>query len=194
MFSSRRKTFWRSFRRRLRVGLALVAYLAVAGGVPLPASSARKDAGQPFPCMNNPCGCETAEQCWGSCCCLTPEERWAWAEAHGVTPPDYAERPAPPGEAEPAKHSCCSKEGCHDGCCEPEGKPAATSRPGVRWVVGASALRCRGLATEWATTGAVLPPDVPAAWEPRPVTGAWVRPAASLASPLPESPPSPPPR
>ena len=187
MFSFRRKTFWRCLRRRSCAGLALFAYLIAAAGLPLPAAPTRKDISQPFPCMHNPCGCETAEQCWRGCCCLTAEQRWAWAEAHGVQPPDYAERP---GESE-ANHSCCGKECCsHKDCCESETTNAAP----VRWVVGASVLRCRGLTAEWVSAGAVLPPDSPVSWDPRPIVGSRVPHVAIAAFSLSEAPPAPPPR
>ena len=150
----------------------------------MPASPSRKDTSQPFPCMNNPCGCETAEQCWRGCCCLTAEQRWAWAEAHGIQPPDYAERP---GESD---HSCCEKGCCsHKDCCESETKVAP-----VRWVVGASVLRCRGLTAEWVFAGAVLPPEMPVTWEPRPIIGEQVERVAIVAFSLSEAPPAPPPR
>ena len=200
MFSFRRKAWCRSLRRRSCAGLALVAYLLAAGGIPLPAAPPRKDISQPFPCMNSPCGCETAEQCWRGCCCLTAAERWAWADSHGVQPPDYAERPASGGKPKtrPA-HSCCSgEECCHDACCEPESssgtEKAARSWPGVRWVVGAAALRCQGLTTQWVSAGAVLPPELPVAWKPRSLAEGWVPHVASRVSAAYAAPPSPPPR
>lgn len=194
MFAFRRKTWCRSLRRRLCAGLALVAYLIAACGLPLPAAPSRKDTSQPFPCMNNPCGCETAEQCWRGCCCLTPEERWAWADAHDVQPPDYAERPGSADETPTSStHSCC-----HEGCCESESSSdtneSARSRPGFRWVVGANALRCRGLTTEWVSAGAVLPPGLPVTWNPRSSTEGWLPHITSMTSPLSEAPPAPPPR
>jgi hypothetical protein len=87
-----RKGFWRRSARRVGVVVALVAYLAAAVGFPVPAASDKGD-GVPFPCMNHPCGCRSAEQCWRGCCCLTVEERWDWAREHNVEPPSYAERP-----------------------------------------------------------------------------------------------------
>ncbi|MFM8893175.1 MAG: hypothetical protein ACKOTB_16435, partial [Planctomycetia bacterium] len=36
------------------------------------------------PCMDRPCGCATAEQCFTSCCCNTPAETLAWARSRGV--------------------------------------------------------------------------------------------------------------
>ena len=92
-----RTRFWRRWARRVGVVVVLVAYLVAAVGFPVPASAARGD-GVPFPCMDHPCGCQSAEQCWRGCCCLTVEERWAWAREHNVEPPPYAR--APPGPEE----------------------------------------------------------------------------------------------
>ena len=88
--------------RRVGVVVALVAYLVAAVGFPVPAASV-KGGGVPFPCMNHPCGCRSAEQCWRGCCCLTVEERWAWAREHNVEPPSYAERPPAPKKPVPAE-------------------------------------------------------------------------------------------
>src|SRR5205814_10554872 len=115
----------RPLRRRLAAAAALLAYAATAFGVPLPAATARKNAGTPFPCQDHPCGCQTAEQCWSGCCCFTPEERWAWADAHHVTPPAYAQRPAAGWRSTPLRgragqdgdadtHVCCGGAACGD--------------------------------------------------------------------------------
>lgn len=79
--------------------LSLVGYVVLASGLPLPLGLlappdaavadvrlAAKDRSLPFPCMDKPCGCATAEQCFTSCCCHTPAETLAWAKAHDVTP------------------------------------------------------------------------------------------------------------
>src|SRR6478609_8661381 len=34
--------------------------------------------------------CASPEQCWRSCCCHSLAERMAWAQVHGVRPPEYA--------------------------------------------------------------------------------------------------------
>src|SRR5438552_3782945 len=88
----RSNSSWRLVGRRMGAAVALVCYLATALGFPLP-KPAPKDHSQPFPCQDHPCGCQTAEQCWRQCCCFNPEERLAWAAAHHVEPPAYAERP-----------------------------------------------------------------------------------------------------
>ncbi len=69
--------------------LAVFGWCLIASGVPLPAirpgdeRAPTKDRSRPFPCMDSPCGCGTAEQCFSSCCCHSPAERLAWARAHG---------------------------------------------------------------------------------------------------------------
>ena len=81
--------------RKVVTFLVLVCFCAAT--LPLPVATPEisdKDNSQPYPCQNCPCGCKTAEQCWTSCCCFTPAERFAWAEKNGVTPPSYAQRPA----------------------------------------------------------------------------------------------------
>ena len=89
--------FSRLRRFRVTAWLAIAGYVLIASGLPLPfgivaprdnaATTSRlaaKDRSQPFPCMDKPCGCATAEQCFKNCCCHTPTERLAWAKAHRV--------------------------------------------------------------------------------------------------------------
>jgi hypothetical protein len=127
----RRIPCWRSLPRRLCAGLTLLAYLATVLGLPLPAP-ARPKSDEPFPCQDHPCGCRTAEQCWRSCCCFTPEQRLAWAKAHNVTPPPYAEKPAAKGwrtvrlrDREQGKNEPAAR--CS--CCPPQTTPTRPGRP-----------------------------------------------------------------
>ncbi|NDC62850.1 MAG: hypothetical protein EBZ59_02430, partial [Planctomycetia bacterium] len=81
---------------RFTTWLSLAGYVLVASGLPLPvdpvpmaaAAGAKrlavKDRTQPFPCMDKPCGCATADQCFTRCCCNTPSQTLAWAKAHRV--------------------------------------------------------------------------------------------------------------
>jgi hypothetical protein len=73
----------------------LALYGLVASGLPLPisfppagtpaaAKIAGKDRSRPFPCMDKPCGCDSAERCFTNCCCHTPAETLAWAKARGI--------------------------------------------------------------------------------------------------------------
>jgi hypothetical protein len=180
----------RSVRHRLLAGLALVAYLAAALGLPLPAA-ARKHTGQPYPCQDNPCGCQSAEQCWRHCCCLTPEQRWAWAREHGVEPPPYAERPAAHAEHSDGDHSCCD----HHGTCEHAPEPDPAPQPsGPRWSFALNVWKCQGLNTLWVSAGAVLPPPAAVAWTPGLAPVDRLVHPDDPASDLPSCPPSPPPR
>jgi len=91
--------------RRITSWLVILGYAVIASGLPLPVARwpavapgaaagqqqveqrlCSKDRSRPFPCMDKPCGCATAEQCFASCCCHTPAQRLAWARAHRVAP------------------------------------------------------------------------------------------------------------
>lgn len=106
--------------------LVLLAHGLVVSGLPLPIASpppagspaahrlAAKDRAQPFPCMDKPCGCSTAEQCFASCCCNSPAELLAWAQAHGLEPATLAalERRALAADVAAAPSSCCAAASC----------------------------------------------------------------------------------
>jgi hypothetical protein len=217
---TRRQTVWRRLRRRLWVAVSLLAYLVASFGFPLPAPARPKSGGQPFPCQDNPCGCQTAEQCWTHCCCLTPEQHWEWARRHHVEPPAYATRPGPQGwhttpqrvrdqeaAAEPTCPDCARQADTARPCCGGESeccipKPATPPAPeppppegdGTRWVLGVSALYCRGVATLWVGGGAVLPAPPRPAWSPGLVPLAGALPEGPAAPRVFIAPPTPPPR
>src|SRR5579862_211934 len=96
-------------RRTVVVGLALIAYLAGAVGVPVPAS-VYKPSAQPFPCQHHACGCMTAQQCWKQCCCFGAQEKLAWAETHQVQPPPEAQDPGAGGWNQPRQRDLEAKE------------------------------------------------------------------------------------
>lgn len=134
---------------RITAWLALVGYAIVASGLPLPVGNlppaasdpaaarrlAGKDRSKPFPCMDKPCGCATAEQCFKNCCCNTPAELLAWAKANRLDPAvigPLQRRAAAPTVATAAKQSCCSSraetaccEAAQPSCCFTGSKPAA---------------------------------------------------------------------
>jgi hypothetical protein len=127
-------------------------------------------------------------------------------------PVSTAPRPAshPEGVPAPARgRPCCcgSTDGCCCSlppaeetpeavppCCVGKGRSGGGSSAGVRWVVGVEALKCRGHATLWISSGCVLPPEPPFAWAVR-LDPAGPTPAAD-SSPvtLNSGPPTPPPR
>ncbi|MGD9722965.1 MAG: hypothetical protein AB7O59_21325 [Pirellulales bacterium] len=173
--------------RRLITGLAVLAYLASVWGYPLPGSS-DVDYSTPFPCQGHHCGCQSADQCWHSCCCFTPAERLAWAEAHGVTIPAAAREVlfAAVGDShEPQRATCCAHTAdphhehddtsvaCTAQHCEHAGEevghPCVNCKShkagGVDWVLGIEARKCRGLSTDWIASGASLPLVIVPLWQ-----------------------------
>ncbi|MFM7250502.1 MAG: hypothetical protein ACKO5R_11430 [Planctomycetaceae bacterium] len=187
--------------------IVTLAYASVALGLPLPVGTvadvpgvvapgggiaagrlAAKDRSRPFPCMNSPCGCGSAEQCFESCCCHTPAERLAWARRHGLgaAVTDALERrvaaaviPAAPDAGRPAGGSCCSSAAASapadaESCCD-TGPAEATPGPaaaqgsrdeassaapavGVTGVTLRAMLACQGLLTQWLSVSGSLPP------------------------------------
>lgn len=99
--------------RNIIVMLTLVSHLMATFGFPVPTPSSRKSTdGVPYPCQSRPCGCLSSEQCWsGDCCCFTLQEKLAWAEAHGVEPPEHVRKWVELRKSPPAtpKKSCCSE-------------------------------------------------------------------------------------
>lgn len=129
--------------RRFIAWLSLVGYALVASGLPLPLAAvapgnaspaaekrlAVKDRSTPFPCMDKPCGCVTAEQCFANCCCNTPAETLAWARAHQIDPAVIAalqRRVAAPAKKTAAVSSCCSVKK-QTSCCSMASEPACCS-------------------------------------------------------------------
>jgi len=160
---------------RVTIWLALLGYALVASGLPVPLGTptpanpssaagkrlAGKDRSQPFPCMNKPCGCATAEQCFRQCCCNTPAETLAWARAHKIDPAVIAalqQRVAAP----PTQGSCCSSA---TSCCsaaamveKEHDEPVVPKRDEPRSVVLRAMLACSGIAAQWVSGGGALPP------------------------------------
>lgn len=123
----------------------LATYVVVASGLPLPIAGgppavgsaaatqlADKDRSRPFPCMDKPCGCATAEQCFSSCCCNSPAELLAWASTHNLDPATLhalkrraatsASAPTPVAEA-----TCCCAETSGDSNASCTASPATTA-------------------------------------------------------------------
>lgn len=145
-------------RRQVLAVVAVVAHLFAATGAPVPSprGAAAGKSSVAYPCSDHACGCLTAVQCWaGDCCCFTLEQKLAWADARGVSPPEHVR---PEVEARKARNHakpkklCCSSE--HEACeipaaktcCEKDDEPAPTddSSLSVRWVSGAFHQKCRG--------------------------------------------------
>lgn len=162
-------------RHRVTIWLAILGYALVASGLPLPLGGvpvaadraaakrlAGKDRSRPFPCMDKPCGCATAEQCFTNCCCNTPSQTLAWAKARGLEPGLIAalERRASRADSEAVVAACCTVRSAPS-CCREETPPAETSATAAvptRAVVLRAMLACGGLVTQWCAAGAAPPP------------------------------------
>ena len=136
---------------RQTVGL-VVLVCVFASTIPLPIGIVVEafQAGGAFPCQGCGCGCRTAEQCWTTCCCYTPEQRQAWARNNGVKPPSYAVLESAPCKV-PTKSNCCQQGSQHAKCVSEEA-------PSSRWVVPAIAAKCHGKTADLS----LLPWAVPA--------------------------------
>ena len=115
-----------------------------------------------FPCQNGHCGCSSAAECWNSCCCLSPQQRIAWAKKNGIEPPKFLVAMAEPIQAT-ATASCCSKKSC----CEAESVAKTTeSRAQVEserepqsFEFTIKSRSCRGAETYWILALADIVPD-----------------------------------
>lgn len=187
--------------RPLLTWLAILGYGVLALGLPLPAGMvqqgevpgldaagviAAKDRTAVFPCMNSPCGCASADQCFRDCCCTTLAERLAFARRHRLDAGLIASLEARLGgvgelaERKP-QGACCASDRPEKRCCErqtePEALPAAerccqdsvtaassendplpkVERGRVRQVALRAMLACKGLVTSWLAVGGAPP-------------------------------------
>jgi hypothetical protein len=161
------------YRRRAVAAVALVNYLVVCLGVPLPSPHAAPPPGVRYPCENHHCGCPTAEACWRHCCCMTMQQKLAWARENHVEVPAFVWELIAQGETEKApRHACC----CHAAaapqkasCCycaheAPSRLSQSTHRMG--WLVYLEQQRCHGCDYNGLTVPWALPLVPPAAESP----------------------------
>lgn len=162
-----------SFIHRFTAWMALIGYALVASGLPLPTGEASpaavnspaakrlavKDRSQPFPCMDKPCGCATAKQCFSNCCCNTPAELLSWAKANRIDPAVIVALTR--RAAAPAPETNCCSTAAKASCCEspaPEPRGPEESPVSVHTVVLRAMLACGGIVAQWLAVGAALPP------------------------------------
>lgn len=201
----------------LQKGLAIVLLSGLffgISGIPV-VSPPRKDHSRPYPCQDHPCGCASADECWRHCCCMTNKQKVAWAQQHGVTPPDFVVAAAAKEEAEQPAQASNHDEGCkraddaqseEPACCrarhrhhdvaaaeEASGKQGK-SESRVRLALNDLARQCRGLSQIIMLFAGALPCVVSAPWRPaEPVVGSVIE-AAPLGVSADLSPPIPPPK
>ena len=163
----------RSSARRLFVGLCVFAHLAATIGFPIRQPVETVPTAATFPCQQRRCGCNSADNCWRSCCCYSAQEKLVWAKEHGVTPPEYAIAAAE--EEALAQRSCCRQDLATNialdqsddspgGCCKSspvsESKVSSAPESDWDWVIGIQARKCQGLSSSWLVSGAVVIPPL----------------------------------
>ena len=136
-----------------------------------------KDRSQPFPCMDRPCGCATADQCWKRCCCFTNQQKIVWAKRVGAAIPEFVVAAASKEAAAQKEKQVCTivKPRCPH-CRETpttavvtaetrkadadNDQPKTIRRRAARYVLGISALECQGLTTLWQILSSTILPDL----------------------------------
>lgn len=148
----------RQTNQRYILWMLLASYVILLGGIPgitptQKTGAARSD--ERFPCENCPCGCSTAEFCWDQCCCHDDAGKIAWAEANGVTPPEFltarvaksntvvACSTKPVGS--PARKCCC----CSAKPIEPAKPKKVDQLATTSVVLFWKAAQCRGVQSFW---------------------------------------------
>jgi len=181
--------------------------MAVGGDEVATARLAAKDRSQPFPCQDKPCGCNSAKQCFSSCCCHTPKELLAWARANGLEPAvltalthrmaaetHQQDSPSPPStESASRKASCCVTEPAapprEASCCSAETMheseiPATASEHQLPATAGEHAAAGSCCASTTAALPFSAPPPFPTRHEPAEICADY----ESLAATPPETP------
>jgi hypothetical protein len=150
--------------RRFISGLTICAYFVASIGHPI-----ASPGGSNHPCGRQVCCCGSEAKCRASGCGCS----------HSPLPD------ATQSSAEETSPSCCTTQS-HDkrfgneseqqpSCCKPStsskkpdrsGSPAKSAAKSLRWVIGVSAQKCRGGATEWISGHAALPGPLPTVWLP----------------------------
>ncbi len=204
MLSARRRfrRRWPALRsrgQRICGWMSAALYLTVALGFafPLPRrtlNAAGKDTTTPFPCMNSPCGCRTAEHCWHNCCCHTLAERIEWARENHVRPPDgvLAEAKAEGIEWDDAAEDSGHSDACTD--CHHHATRAQQLTTPTHGIVLIKALECQGVGGGWLTSVVSLPAPPVARWHMEPSSPTRITMIAEVGTSFSAEPPTPPPR
>ena len=171
--------------------MLLATYVVTAAGIPLPVVRQPAKSGELFPCAMNGCGCDSAERCWRSCCCHTLAERLAWAEKHGVRPPEFAiaeaernginvSRLADSSASATQPKTCCARKAVNSkqSCCASHHKEPSAPTKTVDHIVGWRALACHGQSLNWLAAVPTLISASPELTDQLPLV-AWLGPHAS---------------
>ena len=178
--------------------------LLIGAGIPLPSAARAANRAERYPCENCGCGCQSAEECWRHCCCLTNLQKVAWAKQHGVALPAFvavaAMREAA-AEAETACPQCAgdanlqSEVPSHTAGTRNDPKRSDDDHRPASGVSFLQALGCHGSTMQFAAAGPSWPGDRPLCLRWRPLPVGPIQPRSSdqyFFSP--PAPPTPPPK
>ncbi|HVX13219.1 MAG TPA: hypothetical protein VHC22_18685 [Pirellulales bacterium] len=153
--------------------------------------------------MDRTCGCHDAADCKAHCCCFKGEEKLAWAAEHDVDPSPFVDDLTLAGLS---PENCCAADtpDCAHGlasCCSKKAAaPKPASHPKDRkhaadGLLTISAYReCTGLQPLWTLLDAALPPVGPVDYVFECSPTGYVVQRDAVATVVPFSPPTPPPR
>jgi hypothetical protein len=157
-----------------------------------------KDHSTLFPCMDSSCGCQSAEECWKHCCCHSLSERLEWAKRNGIQPPRYVVV-AVQKQGTSRDVECCGVAKLGKSCCNKRASATiqlehlAGDEHASEGIVLLSALKCKGLGSNWLHAIPATPPKC-FSWS-FPLFSCSLAPAPFAMLPLVSAPPPvPPPR
>jgi hypothetical protein len=180
--------------------LALMGILQVPVSAGVPRVRLTKDTSVPFPCQDRACGCQSAEQCYSSCCCFSPADRRRFAGEHGVDADRYglSDRNGLSDVSKETSDDVCSEE---PGCCTRVSiSPSACETLGttplanIRVPSWSAYLKCRGITPAWSLFTAITFFDRSENSIPAPVPGDYLPLADVRHVPMNYAPETPPPR
>ena len=128
--------------------LLLASFIAGHIGFPILVAP-EGSTGAAFPCEGHQCGCQSAEHCWSSCCCMPSSERLAWAKRNQVVPPILV---ASSAVNEPIENDDCDWGG--NCCTKPNSEKSdmhaeSSSRVAWQWGNAWQQMKCRGHSPFW---------------------------------------------
>jgi hypothetical protein len=195
-----RLKFFRLSRQKVSL-LTLIGICALTFPMPLLEPSFKnsldKEQATAYPCQHKACGCRTAEQCWTKCCCNSPEQRAAWAERNGVTPPSYAVLESGKGDLRVSKtKSCClhRKSGSLLEAHSEAKSQTKEKRASRGFLIGPLVLKCHGQASDFSSMPWGVISDTQFESMSVPLVGDLVIPTSPLAVAVYLDPDKPPPR
>lgn len=126
--------------------LVLAGFVASHLGLPTIEPAQHLASGK-YPCQGHQCGCMSAEHCWQHCCCMSLEDRLAWAERNDVTPPDGIALTGDHSFVQEHPKSCCADLVANESVLA---KPSdAKAAPRFQWMLTIEAMKCRGQSFYW---------------------------------------------